>query len=281
MELYENKELFQDLVRTVSRRLGISPELVEKDYYVTVILKRIKEEIPDIIFKGGTSLSKCYDIIDRFSEDIDLTLDKNSCTQSNKRKANKKIIKICDDLGFTIVNREEVENHSHGNFNCYNIEYPMIFNTEILKQYIKVELVFFQKSYPDTPRKVNSFIGAFLKETQNLNEVTRYNLNDFDVRTQTLERTFIDKVFAVCDYYLSNNFERNSRHIYDLSKLVSSIKLQDKRLKSLIDEVREDRKNDKNCLSAQDGIDINNLLEEIIAKDFFKKDYNKDRKSVV
>lgn len=51
---------------------------------MTLFLKSIVEELPDIIFKGGTSLSKCYKLIDRFSEDIDLNID----TESNLQRDN-------------------------------------------------------------------------------------------------------------------------------------------------------------------------------------------------
>lgn len=75
MNLHENKEDFTEAVQAVSRGLNISPALVEKDYYVTLVLKRLNEELSGLIFKGGTSLSKCHKAINRFSEDIDLTLD--------------------------------------------------------------------------------------------------------------------------------------------------------------------------------------------------------------
>ena len=50
-------------------------EVIEKDYYVTMLLKLLSDKIPYIVFKGGTSLSKCYKVIKRFSEDIDITID--------------------------------------------------------------------------------------------------------------------------------------------------------------------------------------------------------------
>lgn len=82
MKLHENKEDFTEAVQTVSRGLNISPALVEKDYYVTLVLKRINEEVTGLIFKGGTSLSKCHKVINRFSEDIDLTLDSEHLTMA-------------------------------------------------------------------------------------------------------------------------------------------------------------------------------------------------------
>ena len=52
MNLHENKEDFTEAVQAVSRGLNISPALIEKDYYVTLVLKRINEEVPGLIFKG-------------------------------------------------------------------------------------------------------------------------------------------------------------------------------------------------------------------------------------
>ena len=49
----------------------MSPAIIEKDYYVTLVLCELAKQVPDLLFKGGTSLSKCHKIIDRFSEDID------------------------------------------------------------------------------------------------------------------------------------------------------------------------------------------------------------------
>ena len=88
-----------------------------------------------------------------------------------------------------------------------------------------------------------------------------------------MDRTLVDKVFAVCDYYLRNETERNSRHIYDISRILTKVELKE-RLRPLIDSVREDRKPNKTCVSAQDGANVPALLQEIIDKEFFKKDYN-------
>ena len=127
MKLHNDKQAFSDTILSVSRELNIVPALIEKDYYVTLLLKALRDKIPGLLFKGGTSLSKCHKIIDRFSEDIDLTLDNEHYSQSKKRKANKAVIEACDELGFTVANREFVEKHSHGNYNVYNIEYPILF----------------------------------------------------------------------------------------------------------------------------------------------------------
>ena len=64
--LHHNKETFEQVILRVAHDKGIAPEIIEKDYYVTLFLKRIRDLQPNIIFKGGTSLSKCYKIINRF-----------------------------------------------------------------------------------------------------------------------------------------------------------------------------------------------------------------------
>lgn len=73
--MHNNEELFRQTVLRAAEYHNISPAIIEKDYYVTLFLKNIVKELPQIIFKGGTSLSKCYKLIDRFSEDIDLNID--------------------------------------------------------------------------------------------------------------------------------------------------------------------------------------------------------------
>ena len=73
MYLHNGKELFEEVITEANAQTGIAQSIIEKDYYVTMILKLLTKSNPDIVFKGGTSLSKCFHLIDRFSEDIDIT----------------------------------------------------------------------------------------------------------------------------------------------------------------------------------------------------------------
>lgn len=72
MYLHET-EFFSDEILAVAEFHKLSPDIIEKDYYVTLLLKALKDSCPNIVFKGGTSLSKGYQVIDRFSEDVDIT----------------------------------------------------------------------------------------------------------------------------------------------------------------------------------------------------------------
>ena len=64
--LHNHPEELKEAIDLVVYKTGISPEAVEKDYYVTMLLKLLAERLPFIVFKGGTSLSKCYRVIKRF-----------------------------------------------------------------------------------------------------------------------------------------------------------------------------------------------------------------------
>ena len=83
--LHNNKDQFQDAIELAYEQTGIMPQAIEKDYYVTMLLRLLSEKMPYIVFKGGTSLSKCHKVIKRFSEDIDITID-TQISQGKKKK---------------------------------------------------------------------------------------------------------------------------------------------------------------------------------------------------
>ena len=76
MKLHTHPEEFRELITVVANETHISESAVERDYYIVMMLKSLADSpyADQCVFKGGTSLSKCYPgSIDRFSEDIDLT----------------------------------------------------------------------------------------------------------------------------------------------------------------------------------------------------------------
>ena len=93
------------------------------------------------------------------------------------------------------------------------------------------------------------------------------------MQVQSLERTLIDKVFAVCDYRIQNMMDRDSRHLYDIAKLLPDVEITPE-LDALIDRVRDDRMKSKNNPSAQPEYNIPDMLKEIISSRFYESDYN-------
>lgn len=76
MNLHINKKLFKEAILAASQHFNIREVYIEKDYWVTYILHNLANSSlkEKVVFKGGTSLSKVYRLIDRFSEDIDLSV---------------------------------------------------------------------------------------------------------------------------------------------------------------------------------------------------------------
>lgn len=273
MILHKNKESFIQALAETAAYFNIAAALVEKDYFVTLILREINQRAPGLLFKGGTSLSKCYKIIDRFSEDIDLTLDEEHFTQGQRRNLKYIITDVCKERGLILLNEEETR--SRRAYNSYNIEYPINFPSTAVNPHLLIETVFIQKSYPDEIKTVNSLIGEWLQVTNNVAAIEKYEMFPFEIRVQALERTLVDKVFAICDYMERNITVRQSRHIYDIARLLTKIELNST-LKELVHEVREDRKPNKTCVSAQDGVDVPKLLRKVIETQVFKKDYEEN-----
>ena len=262
MQLYEEKELFEQLILATSEWKKIPPALVEKDYYVTNVLKYLSEAVPDMIFKGGTSLSKCYKIIERFSEDIDITISSKP-TNSVKQNFKKAIVTMSNVCHLPIMNADRIQ--SRNQFNRYEINYSPIHTMQGLKEYLYIETVMMVKAFPYIKMQATSLIYDYLEKSGRNDIVQTFKLQPFKLNVQSLERTFIDKVFAICDYYLDKRIFEHSRHLYDLFKILPNIEFNSE-LKELIIEVREERKGKAFCLSAEDGIDIKNLLEKIIAE---------------
>ena len=268
MNLYDNKEDLKTLIINTSEKIGLMEAIIEKDFYSMMFLKRLVEYDNNIIFKGGTSLSKCHKIISRYSEDIDLNY--NGKVGDSKRKSLKKEIqKISEEMNMNISNLDETR--SRRDFNRYLINYNQSFNTSILKESIVVEVALQIPSFPYVEKECSTYIYDYLKSINRNDIIERYELNPFIVKVQSLERTFIDKIFAICDYYLSGKVDRNSRHLYDLYKLSKVIDINS--ISSLIKEVRECRKPNPSCLSCKDGISIKEIVNKIIKERYYEDDY--------
>ena len=268
--LHKNSELFLESINIVSQEKNILPEIVEKDYYVTLILKFLSEKIPFIVFKGGTSLSKCHNIINRFSEDIDIAID-TEISKSQKKNIKQSIIEVANFLELEITNIGQTR--SRNNYNKYIFAYKSVLENEsaILKSGVVLETSYITISFPTENKIVSSFIGNMMK-IESPNFIDIFGLADFSMKTQCIERTFIDKVFALCDYFLQNKIANHSRHIYDIYKLLPHIDFNDD-FSKLIFDVREARKTSPICVSSDEKYKISELLNEIINNEIYKKDY--------
>ncbi|MHB8280389.1 MAG: nucleotidyl transferase AbiEii/AbiGii toxin family protein [Candidatus Humimicrobiaceae bacterium] len=227
--LHEDIDAFRVLLENVHDRTGYRLDVLEKDYYVTLLLRQLADKQINGLqayFKGGTALYKALKNIRRFSEDVDLSVDARNCsrTQSDKRlhQATKEydFFKRSLEEGFT--NRSEV-------MAVYTYSPQMEFDVnDSLQRFgkIKVEATSFTISEPYAALEITPTIydAATDKEKQILSE--KYKVKPFNVLTMTIERIFIDKLFAAEAYTRNAHIDKRAfdaaKHIYDLCVLADN-----------------------------------------------------------
>lgn len=274
MYLHEDTGLFREAVLSTASALEQPVPIVEKDYYVTMILKLFAERAPECVFKGGTSLSKCHHVIDRFSEDIDITFSEKLLPAQRRHLKNDIILGISNELRLPIADWENAR--SRRDYNRYTFTYNSISDTsadtENLSAGVKLETALGSIAFPTEQKPVDSLIGRFLM-AENAEIIEEYGLQPFTMTVQTLDRTLIDKVFALCDYYLQGKTKRHSRHIYDIYMLLPRVTL-DENFRLLIGEVRSHRAKMAICPSAQPEVSISSMLGEILRNRTYEQDYD-------
>lgn len=240
--------------------------MIEKDTIQSIFLFELSKVDLPFVFKGGTSLSKAYHLIDRFSEDIDLSMNRKP-TESERKKSKAHIIRIAEALGLVLANPQMIM--SRHDYNKYTFKYMSLFAE--LPMEIIIETSYYQSVYPVEKHNIGSFVGRFCKERA-IELPIPFEAATVNMNVQSVRRTFIDKIFAICDYRIQNMQDRDSRHLYDICKLLSQIELNDE-LDTLIDSVRRDRMHSKNNPSAQLKYNIPDMLKEIIESRFYESDY--------
>lgn len=237
MKLHLDQDAFRVLIDAVSVKTEYRKDVIEKDYYVTMILRELaefqKEGLP-AYFKGGTALYKALHSVRRFSEDIDLSVDVRDCsrTRGDKRldKATKKYTSIPRNAQEGRSNRSEV-------IAFYNYEPVVEYDTnDVLQRFgkVKVEATSFTISEPYESMRVAPIIyeNAELNQQAILRE--QFDVVPFEILTMTMERIFVDKLFAAEAYTRNADKEHRafeaSKHIYDLAVI-----LNEKRISALFD----------------------------------------------
>ena len=270
--LHKHKEEFINAVNLASECFHILPVIVEKDYYVTMILRELTERQGFVVFKGGTSLSKCHKAIKRFSEDIDITID-SRLSQGQMKKLKEVIKDIATELDLAIPNIGETR--SRRSYNRYILEYQSVLSApdDAVQNAVLMETSFAEVSFPTVILPVHSYIGDMMIE-EAPEEIKNFRLDPFEMKVQGLDRTLVDKVFAICDYYMQDRVKKHSRHIYDIYKLLPVIP-QNEEFKNLIKDVRSVRAMTNICPSAQPEVNVPELLNFLIENEVYRDDYEK------
>ena len=208
MKLHDNKELFKDAIIATSQLMGIAEIYVEKDYWVTLALHSIfSDEVgKTCIFKGGTALSKCNHLIDRFSEDIDIVLLKQGDESSNQLK--NKLKKITKIVGAHIPEIEiEGITNKKGMIRKTAHNYPKVFEGLFgqIRDNLIVEATWLGSFEPYEKGKVSSLIYEMITETNQQQIADEYDLNPFEVNVLSPKRTFCEKIMSLVRFSYTTN----------------------------------------------------------------------------
>ena len=168
MKPSETKKNIINIVKDFSQEFGIAPQFVEKDYYVVKVLSEIsKINYPDlkIVFSGGTCLSKAYNKIQRFSEDIDFRVHtEKTFTRAEKKAFCNFILEKLDKKEDYHIIPESAKKGNENNFFSFEIEYEKLYEGSNLRPNIKAEFTFENLILPSTECEISSFIGKFINE---------------------------------------------------------------------------------------------------------------------
>lgn len=268
--LHENGPLFRLLILNCAEKMGVPPAFVVKDYYITMLLKEVASSNPSACFKGGTSLSKSHHIINRFSEDVDLGMERERPTEGQRKAMKSSVCAAVEALGLEVSNLGETR--SKRAFNRFLVPLPKLDRDDPDSTLI-VETALQTPVQPATEKEISCFVGDFLEGRGDGRIASEYGMAPFRMRVSSVERTFVDKVFAICDYHLEGRAaDRQSRHIYDLHMMLGSVALDDDLLR-LFDVVRRQRRGQFMCASAEDDVDLAAVVESALESEAYRADY--------
>jgi len=223
MKLHSNIQDFMELIRLTATHFKILPEFIEKDYWITLILSRLSQSshASSVVFKGGTSLTKGYRIINRFSEDIDIALLDERLTGSALKT---KIRKIEKAITADLKEIEEPGVTRKGSVYRKSLfQYPSNTNSRLINNISKriiVEINSFANPYPFVQQEITSFIAEFLIATNQAKVIQEYGLQKFTLNILDKRRTMLEKLVSLLRFSFSENPSRELamkiRHFYDL-----------------------------------------------------------------
>jgi predicted nucleotidyltransferase component of viral defense system len=249
-------------IETATRK-ALPAIAVEKDWWVTAVLRALfaLPYAEHLSFKGGTSLSKCYNLIERFSEDVDIAVNRekpdftntNTKIRNTLRRAACKFVR--EELQFDIKNQLEINGISADLFSVnvnitpvtttdpevIEIVYQSLFDdNDYIKPIVKIEVSGRSMSEPLQTVKLQSIVDEVFEDMP-------FKNMPFDVNAVVPQRTFIEKICLLHEEFSKPKefirSERMSRHLYDLARImdtdIAEKALNDKKLYNSVIEHRK------------------------------------------
>lgn len=219
--LHQDPELFKDLLQVSSERLSIPTYLVEKDYYISMILKALSLSVykDQIVFKGGTSLSKAYQLIDRFSEDVDFAVISEGMSGNQVKTLLSHLIKevtagLSEDKDFVDVSKGSKYRKQAFTYTS-QLDGTGLANP--IPARVIVEISAFANPFPYEKSTV-------LKEQGMIDFMDKYDLGAFELNVLSLTQTLCEKLVSLIRFSMSADpitaLSSKIRHFYDIEALL-------------------------------------------------------------
>ena len=297
----------QDILRRVQSETGKDPQIVEKDWWVVAVLRALFE-LPyaqHISFKGGTSLSKCWNLIQRMSEDVDIAIDREylgfggplSRTQISDRLRRAACSFVREKLQFDLAAQLEKDGISPDSFKVtvditpvsttdpetIKLEYTPVFDaTPYIRSKVLIEVSGRSMGEPVENVPIRSYIDEVYTDAS-------FAESAFEVRAVVPQRTFLEKLFLLHEEFARPQAEirvdRMSRHIYDICKIVDT---------PIVDQAIADKDlylsvlDHRRTFIGLRGFDYGTLLPQTLSilppaevRDAWKKDYQAMQESMI
>ncbi len=304
IELSDKQDIFNEVAGMVGLPVAAA---AEKDWWVVRTLELVfqTEIAPYTVFKGGTSLSKAWNLIDRFSEDIDLALDRRflgfektdvEMTPSQVSKLRKRSFKYITEKFIPILTHKYIDAgfsnilllHTETNSTDEDpvkieVKYPSVTEkSRYLPPRVLIEIGSRSMIEPYSEKRIISFVGEQFKRR-------KFADTEITIPVVNPERTFLEKVFLLHEEFQQPiqkiKVERKSRHMYDLEKLMDTEFAE----RAITDtELYKHIVVHRKAITPLRGIDYTNHVPEKIdlippakVMDAWKKDYQQMQESMI
>lgn len=229
MKYLHEHEDFKYFIIEAAKQVNLSEFIAEKDYWVTYLLKNlVKSEFAnEFVFKGGTCLSKAYNLIERFSEDIDLLMIETDKTQSKTQKE-KRLVALREYIdSLECLNCDKANSKRAQLYAAFKFIFPTVSTniTDSVGKEILLEPGYRGGTVPEIQKKpITSYVEKLVD-----GKLEGYDTKSFEINVLSAERIFVEKVFALKEIYDKDNGEtlqKKTHHYYDIYKLLQTNEVQ-------------------------------------------------------